>query len=446
MPDAYIGIDWGTLSSKWSSSDSNEQVLIGPIWESAVCRFNDSLEMYLKELRHRGELGDSELKRKLIRDPDQPFWEGERHRLGATLGEAVVFSLYGLLNNVRTSLTARGISLSEMDSLTVRFSHPNWVTPDTVLALQYYRDAAVVALAAFSKGISTDKDEDSFRLDIRALRELIQRHKAPALELPKLPPLYDHWEYERCLRGSLDGIKWEFVFESCAAGFPYLVQAEPETFESDTGAHPGQLWIRKILVVDIGAGSTDSGYLLRTIRRDPRTGRPAGPMMIWLPAAPALERAGNWLTDRLREDRIREGKPATTRDEAEDYKTSGVTDWYRKPYVDEWCQAIAGHVASYVSGIPDSTRLPRPPPLEVVITGGSSAVEPVRGYLLDGAKKALRERGVGANLSQETRPLIPVNAALLGEGYTDIQCAQLAVSLGAAHPRMTELKHYPEGM
>lgn len=101
---------------------------------------------------------------------------------------------------------------------------------------------------------------------------------------------------------------------------------------------------------------------------------------------------------------------------------------------------------SYISAVPDNTRLPKPPSLEVVITGGSSAVEPVKGHILDGVKKALKEKGVGTSLSEKTRPLSPVTAELLGKGYTDIQCAQLAVSLGAAHPMMTELKHYPEGM
>src|SRR5205823_653158 len=96
---------------------------------------------------------------------------------------------------------------------------------------------------------------------------------------------------------------------------------------------------RKILVIDIGAGSTDAGYMLRTIRVDPKTNEPSQPILIWLPAAAALEMAGTWLTDRIHEDWRQQGRRAT-REEAEDYKTSGTTDWYSKPYVRKWCGEI----------------------------------------------------------------------------------------------------------
>jgi hypothetical protein len=42
--------------------------------------------------KFQGQDREIALKRKLIQDPDQSFWEGPRPKLGVTLGEAVVFS------------------------------------------------------------------------------------------------------------------------------------------------------------------------------------------------------------------------------------------------------------------------------------------------------------------------------------------------------------------
>ncbi len=446
MPEAYIGVDWGTHSSKWCYQDSRNRKLVGQIWDSTVWRVGESLAMHPIGLRYKGDRGEGQLKRKLIRDPDQPFWEGERRKLGATLGEAIVFSLYSLLSDAQKTLKSSGVSLDDMGPVSVRFSHPNWVTPDTVTALQCYRDAAVVALSALHETPEETTSKGSLQITAGGLKDLVARHGARISSLGVLPPLYDHNKYQECLKGSVENIRWEFVFESCAAGFPYLIQAEPEVFNPEELKYAEHAWVRKILVVDIGAGSTDSGYMLRTIQRDSRTYRPVRPLLIWLPAAPAFERAGNWLTDRILEDWIKEGRPARTFAEAEDYKTSGVTAWYTKAYVDEWCCSIAERVAEYMRTVPDMIRLPKEPHLQIVVTGGSSAVQPIKRHLIDGVKQALKERGIGTQLSGRTSLIDPPTSDLLGRGYTDVQAAQLAVSLGASHPRMTELKHYPQGL
>ena len=46
------------------------------------------------------------------------------------------------------------------------------------------------------------------------------------------------------------------------------------------------------------------------------------------------------MKDQIYSDWHQKGRKGT-RTEAEDYKTSGVTDWYMKPYVKKWCDDIA---------------------------------------------------------------------------------------------------------
>src|SRR5207253_45792 len=112
------------------------------------------------------------------------------------------------------------------------------------------------------------------------------------------------------------------------AGFPYLLEGDAEEYEKPKS--DVSLSVRKILVVDIGAGSTDAGYMLRTVQV--KSGKP---LLVWLPPSAALDKAGRWLTDHILADWAQSGRGKTIT-EAELYKTSGSTDWYRKPFVDEW--------------------------------------------------------------------------------------------------------------
>lgn len=437
--DAYLGVDWGTHSSKWCYQDSNGTVVIGGIWDSRVWRTGDSLAMFPLSRRYSGDHGVAALKRKLIHDPGQAFWTGERSDIQATLGEAVVFSLATLLLDAAAKLRASGIELSKAEKLKVRFSHPNWITREAVPALQCYRDAAVMALTVTKSGLADAVENDGLLVPLVTLKRLIGERRPHALKLETFPREYEYKAYRKCATGVDDGVGWEFVFESAAAGFPFIAEMEPDLFAGDTSSTDAKF--RKVLVIDIGAGSTDAGYMLRTIRLDPRTHQPIEPILIWMPAAAALDMAGTWLTDQIHADWYQQGRNAT-RTEAEDYKTSGVTDWYSKPYVTKWCEDIASHVAHYVSQVRDTTRLPHKPFLELVVTGGSSAVTPVKACLLDGVKNALLRREIGAGVVDGTQVIQPYLAAFAQGGYSDTQMAQLAVSLGASHPRMVDLTHY----
>jgi hypothetical protein len=167
------------------------------------------------------------------------------------------------------------------------------------------------------------------------------------------------------------------------------------------------------------------------------------PLLIWLPAADALELAGRWLTDRIHADLKQQGRNVT-HDEAEDIKLARQSAWLTKPYVHEWSERIAAHVSEYTKSIRDELCLPINPPLEVVVTGGSSAVAPMRDEVLKGIRQALVDRGL--LIGNATQLIEPESPSLQGGEYRSVQVAQLAVSLGASDPLLSELKPYPHGL
>ena len=56
------------------------------------------------------------------------------------------------------------------------------------------------------------------------------------------------------------------------------------------------------------------------------------------------------MTDQIYSDWHQQGRKGTPT-EAEDYKTSGVSDWYTKPYVKKWCDDIATAPLLRLSGL-----------------------------------------------------------------------------------------------
>lgn len=107
---------------------------------------------------------------------------------------------------------------------------------------------------------------------------------------------------------------------------------------------------------------------------------------------------------------------------------------------------IAEHIREYVRTIQYDIWLPDNPSLEVVITGGSSAVKPMREELLNRVRTALSQRGPSKEFSDRTHLIEPKSDFQLNRAYRDIELAQLAVCLGASDPLLTELKSYPQGI
>jgi hypothetical protein len=133
-----------------------------------------------------------------------------------------------------------------------------------------------------------------------------------------------------------------------------------------------------------------------------------------------------------------------TADEAEEAKLSRQSLWLAKPFVQEWSCRIAAHIAHYAKSLQDDICLPSKPELEVVVTGGSSAVKPMKDEVLAQVQRALIERGL--LIGKSTKLIEPESFGLQESSYPRVQLAQLAVCLGASDPLLSELKAYPQGL
>lgn len=95
-----------------------------------------------------------------------------------------------------------------------------------------------------------------------------------------------------------------------------------------------------------------------------------------------------------------------------------------------------------MQSVPDELCLHRAKSLDIVMTGGSSAVRPIRDAIKKSVRLALHARELeGINVRLES-----ARSTFLSPRYNDVVQAQLAVSLGASHPQFTELKYYEYGL
>ena len=390
---ASISIDWGTHSSKWTwrcADSESSQIVVGPY----KIVYSD---VHLNESNHRILLSDdkpakgsiyaSSLKASLIDDPDEPFWVGPRKRIKLTLGELVSFSLWSLLseayNNVMTIL---GVEPEKID---IRFSLPNWVdSEEGAVGRASYEQAAKVACHLFAV------DRNAWIENKQPVREEWQAEVQAALAILNIS---DDSQINRDVDGfrSLlnqefevnDDIQFQFVAESSAAGLSGLRDEEADVENK---------YLRKILVVDIGAGSTDIGYVIRSIAVDSPEHTE---VLIQLPPANTCEIAGADLTNRIMKIYRSQGDSLPF-EEAEIRKITGDDkSWLNDPSVEQWKSSIAEHVKEYVSGIPDEHWLPLLPAVHLLVTGGSGVVDGLQERILAAVKEALQERGISANVS-----------------------------------------------
>ena len=156
------------------------------------------------------------------------------------------------------------------------------------------------------------------------------------------------------------GPRWRFIVESGAAGLPYLRAMKANNRTGIAG-------LAKVLVVDVGAGFTDVGYMLKT--SNVTTGAPT---LYYFHPASTFAEAGNALTEELVKHHRAQNKPITWA-EAEAEKLAD-TSWHKLPFVQLWIRHICDHVAQYVLGVPDERWLPTPVKLHMIVTGGSGLV------------------------------------------------------------------------
>jgi hypothetical protein len=226
---------------------------------------------------------------------------------------------------------------------------------------------------------------------------------------------------------SFDGFKWRLAAESSAAGYLPLERLLEDIPKKATAQ---KHWV-KLLVVDVGAGSTDAGYLISSRRLDGHE-----LLMNYLPPARTLDYAGEKLTEMLRDFYARERNRDLGLEEAETMKVSATARWINEPFVQEWRAHIAKSVAAYMYRIPDA-RLGESaiPGLKIILTGGAGVVPGLDSTIKEAVTDALAHRGIAGNVANRTQ-VVQVPVRLIPD---PIDAARRAVSLGAAQSEFAQL-------
>jgi hypothetical protein len=417
-----IGIDWGTHSSKICIVDPKGDYLAGPLFSSALQHRGDDLVFSPK-----GKINEDELVRSLKSDLIQhslsvPFWSrDDRPDSGTSLGEAVAFSLICLLTESRRWL---GKDYGEVDFRRVElgFSLPNWLAEDTrraTIAVGHFCEAVRVAVRIVVGQKAADLPAPGKTFSIPRLKQWVADASAGTSGDHDNQPTIEAVN-KTAFSLTAEGPNWRFIVESGAAGLPYLRAMKLSN-------RPGVAGLAKLLVIDVGAGSTDVGYMLKT--SNVTTGAPT---LYYFHPASTFAEAGNALTEELVKYYRAQNKPITWA-EAEAEKIAN-TSWHKLPFVQLWIRHICDHVAQYIHGVPDERWLPMPVKLNMVVTGGSGLVPGLKKQLHDAVIDTLGRR----KFDFKTDEKLSVDAV---DKYkptfnleTEAEVARRAVSFGAADP------------
>jgi hypothetical protein len=371
---SFLGIDWGTHSSKsaWYRSNLNRYDPHLPIFPSDLRKIDETIIFAAERETHAQDLIRS-IKGVLIMDPlGTPFWSNEsRGDTGTSLGEAVAFSLTALLNDAISS------SSSDED-FEIGFSFPNWLAADdrkAQAAAQNFREAVAVAAEVVAQYSFDELPQPTKPFSISRWREIVSTSR-PRIDAGRQFDLQTIMSVRNVT--SNGRLRWGFISESGAAGLPYLRAMEIEDV-------PGAHGLAKLLVVDVGAGSTDIGYMLRVQHRETNKAN-----LYYFAPASSLPVAGNVLTRELL-NFLRAKNQRITEIEAELRKMQ-ETGWHELAFVQNWISQIAQHVREYVEGIPDERWLPLPVTLNVVVTGGSGLVPGLKKAVTDAVRQGLQSR------------------------------------------------------
>jgi hypothetical protein len=374
--DVVLGIDWGTHSSKWACYQSSRRIYHRklPLYSSDL-NSSDGKMMFGQELI-RDDDGVRGLKSVLINDPlGSSFWKTERLDINVSLGEAVSFSITCLLADALTelSLQSKGAQIC--------FSFPNWLVDNsrkTQAAAANFREAAAVAIAVVAENGLENLPKPGQFYSIAHWKELVNG------VIAKATAGLGSFGIDTIMQtafSSPDGrLRWGFMTESGAAGLPYLRAMHIEEV-------PGAPGLAKLLVVDVGAGSTDVGYMLRVRNRATDKEK-----LYYFRPASSFPVAGNELTRELMNHYRAMNQPLGFA-EAEARKLQR-TEWHKLAFGEVWKTRIAQHVGEYVAGIPDKFWLPTPLTLNLVLTGGSGLVPGLKDKIKDAVLNALRQQSL----------------------------------------------------
>lgn len=350
-----IGIDWGTHSSK-SAYSRYGIIEFGDVVSSNLHSDGENIM-----LDPRG--GIIGFKRAVITDPKLD-WRQPHQQTGIAYGATVTFVLCSLIRSLLVRCTGNDLSAASlahvMPGAEFRFSFPNWVGDEMRPAFNNFRESAILAVSMVLKD---PECVSAMRAPNHAKRFEQAYEAARAEQAVGVRDNENPMDVIDVLKVGGNTILVRYVMESVAAGLPTLKQMEKKM---QAGSRDKRY--RKILVYDVGAGSTDVGYMVLYRESDSEDF-----YFVYFPPCEQIALGGNWLTDRLWE---RIGKEENSFVLAERRKEQLGPDSFpvEIPEVAQWLDGIALPSAQYVGKLPPHVHMHQNILTEVILTGGSSLV------------------------------------------------------------------------
>ena len=432
----YLGIDWGTHSSKWAAdiitkdgkTDTRSNLISSDLLfheKKITINPSDSYQPSIKRT--------ISLKRYIILDPHGPFWVYDRADIGMPLGMGVLFSICSLLGDFLAFIKKNQMQIDSSTELEIGFSFPNWLKdkdPESRTAVNHYHQSIILAcylLQYWSKDLPVPNKP----YDLTSWKELVNK-SIRKISFPKQSKITiadmtitNYMVDQFCNEEIESKLNWRYLVESCAAGLPYLRNIELKS-------PPGLKGLGKLLVIDIGAGSTDIGYMLRTISRAGKEN------LFYFTPAQTLRVAGNDLTDKIRDYHHSAGKHITFL-EAEAFKISKTDDWIDNPFVINWRNIISENIKQYMKIVPDKKWLELNIPLQIIITGGSGFVPGLADEIKLKVSEGLRSRKVSSEVAYN---LILFDNQMPNWQFKSRQdYARMAVAIGSSDKDKPSLKY-----
>lgn len=434
----FFGIDWGTHSSKWVVDivfNKKRNIVKSGLIRSDLLFHNKEITISPSDYYTPRKKEAKPLKGLISNYPFGTFWKAGKKELediGMSLGMGVVFSICSLFGDSMRELKNQKLTFDRTTNIEIGFSFPNWMwdnDDESRVAVNNYHQAIYVACYLFELYRN--------KLPIPSKPYNISKWKALVDEcLKKCTSLHDMdiqisemtaHEYKLGEVRKKNQLTWKYLFESCAAGLPYLRNI-------DIQGPRGLPELGKLLVIDVGAGSTDIGYMIRTLNRTTRKEN-----LFYFTPAQTLNVAGNDLTKKIQDSFKTSGKPITF-NEAENFKITNAPKWIGKSFARQWRRKIMKYVKEYITNIPDKRWIDsEQAPLQTIITGGSGLVEGLEQEINIGVSDGLKQRGLSNAVA---RDVIFIDKVLSGWQFAKKEeYARKAVAIGSSDRDKPSLKY-----